>query len=91
MTSLRALTPLAPAEAAAPLRALLAAMLAAEADGALGAEAARGAEGARSKRDDVAVVRRYQLGGSGVIRDRRTGRSTGRVDRVLGGELELVT
>ena len=54
-------------------------MLAAEADGAPG------------KRDEVAVVRRYQLGGSGVIRDRRTGRSTGRVDRVLGGELELVT
>jgi ATP-dependent Clp protease ATP-binding subunit ClpC len=79
MTSLRALTPLTPDEAKAPLRALLAAMLAAEAERNPG------------KGDEVAVVRRYQLGGSGVIRDRRTGRSTGRVDRVLGGELELVT
>lgn len=79
MTSLRALTPLAPAEATAPLRVLLAAMLAAE------------AEGSASRHDELAVVRRYQLGGSGVIRDRRTGRSTARVDRVLGGELELVT
>ena len=79
MTSLRALTPLAPAEATAPLRALLAALLAAEAERSPGTG------------EDSVVVRRYQLGGAGVVRDRRTGRSTGRVDRVLGGELELVT
>ncbi|MEM1451874.1 MAG: AAA family ATPase [Planctomycetota bacterium] len=36
------------------------------------------------------VVRAYGFGPSSVIRDRRSGRSTGRVDRVLGGELHLV-
>ncbi|MEM9381103.1 MAG: AAA family ATPase [Planctomycetota bacterium] len=36
------------------------------------------------------VVRTYGFGPSSVIRDRRSGRSTGRVDRVLGGELHLV-
>jgi len=78
MTALRASTPRPPKEAVAPLRALLAAMLA--------DEAAQGP----TPQDEGAVVRRYQFGGSSVIRDRRTGRSTGHVDRVLGGELDLI-
>jgi len=36
------------------------------------------------------VVRSYVLGANPSVRDRRTGRKTGRVDRVLAGELELV-
>lgn len=36
------------------------------------------------------IVRRYRFGRSPVVRDTRTGRSTGRVDRVFGGELSLV-
>ncbi|MEM9800236.1 MAG: AAA family ATPase [Planctomycetota bacterium] len=39
---------------------------------------------------DLDVIRRYGFGPASVIRDRRTGRATGRVDRVLGGELDLV-
>jgi hypothetical protein len=35
-------------------------------------------------------VRRYTFGPAPMVRDRRTGRSTGRLDRVLAGELELV-
>ncbi|MEZ6015565.1 MAG: AAA family ATPase [Planctomycetota bacterium] len=82
MTSLRAASPLSPSDAVAPLRALLAAIIAADAERA---------PGTSPQSDDLAVVRRYQFGGSPVVRDRRTGRSTGRIDRVLGGELELVT
>jgi hypothetical protein len=37
-----------------------------------------------------AWVRRYDLGASPLVRDRRTGRSTGKADRVLGGDLDLV-
>lgn len=36
------------------------------------------------------IVRRYRFGRSPVVRDTRTGRSSGRVDRVFGGELSLV-
>jgi ATP-dependent Clp protease ATP-binding subunit ClpC len=36
------------------------------------------------------LTRRYVLGSSPMVRDRRTGARTGRVDRVLAGELELV-
>jgi ATP-dependent Clp protease ATP-binding subunit ClpC len=35
------------------------------------------------------LVRRYVLGPSPVVRDSRTGRSTGRLDRVLAGDLDL--
>ncbi len=38
----------------------------------------------------VDIVRRYRFGRSPVVRDTRTGRSSGRVDRVFGGELSLV-
>ncbi len=36
-----------------------------------------------------AVVRRYRLGPSALVRDHRTGRSTGRLDQVLDGQLDL--
>jgi len=36
------------------------------------------------------VVRRYGLGSSPVLRDKRTGVSTGRVAQVLGGDLDLL-
>jgi len=77
LTSLRARTPIAPEEALAPLRGWLAATVSAAADERAGVR-------------DPAVVRRYQLGSAGVVRDQRSGRATGRIDRVLGGELELV-
>ena len=35
------------------------------------------------------LVRRYVLGPSPLVRDTRTGRSTGRLDRVLAGDLDL--
>ncbi len=35
------------------------------------------------------VVRRYRLGPSALVRDHRTGRSTGRLDQVLEGHLDL--
>jgi ATP-dependent Clp protease ATP-binding subunit ClpC len=35
------------------------------------------------------VVRRYRLGPSALVRDHRTGRSTGRLDQVLAGHLDL--
>lgn len=38
----------------------------------------------------VDVVRRYRFGRSPLVRDGRTGRSTGRIDRVFGGEIGLV-
>jgi len=34
------------------------------------------------------IVRRYTLGPTPLVRDRRTGRSTGRIDRVLRGHLD---
>jgi ATP-dependent Clp protease ATP-binding subunit ClpC len=36
-----------------------------------------------------AVVRRYRLGPSALVRDHRTGKSTGRLDQVLDGHLDL--
>lgn len=39
----------------------------------------------------VDVVRRYRFGRAPIVRDARTGLSGGRVDRVFGGELFLVT
>jgi hypothetical protein len=35
------------------------------------------------------VVRRYRLGPSTLVRDQRTGRSTGRLDQVLEGHLDM--
>jgi len=35
------------------------------------------------------IIRRYRLGPSPVVRDRRTGLSTGRADQVLKGEIDL--
>ncbi len=35
------------------------------------------------------VVRRYRLGPTTLVRDQRTGRSTGRLDQVLEGQLDL--
>jgi len=37
---------------------------------------------------EPAMVRRYRLGPSPLVRDRRTGRSTGRIDKVLRGWLD---
>ena len=34
------------------------------------------------------VIRRYKLGSAPLVRDRRSGRSTGRLDRVLAGDLD---
>ncbi len=78
LTSLRARSPLAADEARAALRGWLAAILAAA------------AATADTAPREPSITRRYQLGSAGVVRDQRSGRSTGRVDRVLGGELELV-
>jgi len=35
------------------------------------------------------VVRRYRLGPQTLVRDQRTGRSTGRLDQVLEGQLDM--
>lgn len=37
----------------------------------------------------AAVVRRYRLGPSTLVRDQRTGRTTGRLDQVLDGHLDM--
>ncbi len=37
---------------------------------------------------EPAVVRRYQLGPSPLVRDRRTGQSTGRLDKIMSGYLD---
>lgn len=36
----------------------------------------------------VQIVRRYRLGASALVRDKRTGRSTGRLQEVLAGDLD---
>jgi ATP-dependent Clp protease ATP-binding subunit ClpC len=40
-------------------------------------------------KEPAAVVRRYDLGNAPLVRDALTGRSTGRLDRVLSGDLDL--
>jgi ATP-dependent Clp protease ATP-binding subunit ClpC len=39
--------------------------------------------------DRAPVVRRYRLGPSTLVRDQRTGRSTGRLDQILDGQLDM--
>lgn len=40
-------------------------------------------------KDRPPVVRRYRLGPTTLVRDQRTGRSTGRLDQVLEGQLDM--
>ena len=40
--------------------------------------------------EDSGVVRRYLFGPSPLVRDRRTGRRTGRLDQVLNGEKDFL-
>ena len=44
--------------------------------------------GAAAMPGGPAIVRRYRLGPAPLVRDRRTGRTTGRLDRVLKGDLD---
>jgi ATP-dependent Clp protease ATP-binding subunit ClpC len=74
MLTLRAWTDRSKAEAVERLRPLLRARVA----------AAESASGGR-----VPVVRRYALGPAPLVRDARTGRSTGRLDLVLEGHLDM--
>ena len=73
MTSVRAWTDGSKGEAVERLRPLLAARVA----------ALRGAT------DQSAVIRRYVLGPAPLVRDLRSGRSTGRLDKVLQGHIDL--
>jgi ATP-dependent Clp protease ATP-binding subunit ClpC len=76
LTTLRAWTDRPRSEAVERLKLLLRARVAA-------AESATATEG-RSP-----IVRRYSLGPAPLVRDVRSGRSTGRVDQVLDGNLDL--
>jgi ATP-dependent Clp protease ATP-binding subunit ClpC len=75
LLTMRAWTDLGRAEAAERLRPLLWARLAAS-EKAL-------------QEGRPAVVRRYSLGPAPLVRDVRSGRSTGRLDQVLGGNLDV--
>jgi ATP-dependent Clp protease ATP-binding subunit ClpC len=75
LLTLRAWSDRARAEAVARLRPLLAARVAAgQPDGSLGR---------------TPLVRRYQFGPAKLVKDSRTGRSTGRLEHVLEGNLEM--
>ncbi len=76
LTALRAWTDGSKAEALERLRPLLRARI----------EAAKGGEAATGR---PPVVRRYTLGPTTLVRDLRSGRSTGRLDQVLEGHLDL--
>jgi ATP-dependent Clp protease ATP-binding subunit ClpC len=55
----------------------------------LSARLAAHAQSASESVGGGAVVRRYRLGPSTLVRDQRTGRSTGRLDQVLEGHLDM--